>query len=465
MNNLKWILAVARNDYEDRLTECSSVEEYGNELMTTSHKLTEVGFAVDDTWLACLLLMGLPESYEPMIMGLEASGTRITADAVKAKILQDVKIGGISAGGSKEEDFYSKKKAAGSKKKTDKSKIQCYRCKQFGHFASECQQKGPKNKKEKSGATSHMYSSKAFLLNVQETSQRVSVANDAELSVVATGSVELEADIGKESCDLTMSDVLCVPDIAINLLSVSRMCSKGYSVQFTKETCEVRRPFNNEGTRETEVLQLVHSDLCGPMEEESIGGSKYFLSFIDDASRKLVVYFLQSKTEVLECFKEYKALMENQTGKRIKGLRTDNGTEYVNTGMKRFLRSCGIRHEMTVPYNLEQNGLAKRMNRTVVEKARCLLLDADLDKSFWAEATAMATFLVNRSPTKSVPVTPEERFTGKRPDLSELRVFGAKVMCYIPKQRKRKWDAKSKPGIFVGLSSVPAKDENGESRS
>lgn len=96
------------------------------------------------------------------------------------------------------------------------------------------------------------------------------------------------------------------------------------------------------------MLELVHSDLCSPMEQESIAGSKYFLSLIDDASRKLVMYLPKSKTEVLESFKGYKVLMENLTGKRIQGLRTDNGTEYDKKEMKRFLRSCCICHETTV---------------------------------------------------------------------------------------------------------------------
>lgn len=114
------------------------------------------------------------------------------------------------------------------------------------------------------------------------------------------------------------------------------------------------------------MLELVHSNSCGLMERETIADSRYFMSQIDDANRKLVVYFLKSKTEVLECSKEYKALMENQTVVRIEGLHNDRDTVYVNKKMKWFLRSCGIHHETTVPYNPEQNGLAERMNRTVV---------------------------------------------------------------------------------------------------
>ena len=155
------------------------------------------------------------------------------------------------------------------------------------------------------------------------------------------------------------------------------------------------------------MLELVHSDLCGPMEMKSLGGSAYFLTFIDDCSRKCFIYFIQSKSEVFECFKDFQAFTETQTGKRLKRLRSDNGLEYVNESMKQYLRQCGERHETTVPHNPEQNGLAERMNRTIVERARCILSDAGLKKSFWAEAVGTACYIINRSPTKGLRMTPE----------------------------------------------------------
>ena len=88
-----------------------------------------------------------------------------------------------------------------------------------------------------------------------------------------------------------------------------------------------RQPFKKKGTRAADVLELVHSDLCGPMETKSLGGSVYFLTFIDDCSRKCFVYFLRSKSEVFECFKDFQAYTETQTGKRLKRLRSDNGFE------------------------------------------------------------------------------------------------------------------------------------------
>ncbi|XP_055543383.1 uncharacterized protein LOC129728931 [Wyeomyia smithii] len=231
-----------------RLSECSSVEEY-----------------VDDTWLASLLLMGLPDMYEPMIVGLEASVIKINADAVKAKILQDVKMSSVTKSSSGDGAFYSHPKT----KQKEKAAIKCFKCKRLGHFASECQKREANDKKEKkssgkhaafsareassganedwifdSGATSHMCHNKSILNCVKEVVQHINVANNAESLVVATGTVNLVADVQGCSCDLMMANVLCIPDLALNLMSVSKICNSGYRVVFMTGACEVRSKFN-----------------------------------------------------------------------------------------------------------------------------------------------------------------------------------------------------------------------------
>lgn len=203
-------------------------------------------------------------------------------------------------------------------------------------------------------------------------------------------------------------------------------------------------------SRSENLLDRIHSDVCGPMEVASFGGSRYVVTFIDDASRKVFVDFLSHKNQVLKAFKRFKSLVENQCGRKIKRFRSDNGTEYTSKDFQKFLEESGIVHEKTVPYTPEQNGLAERMNRTIVEKAKCMLFDAALKKGFWAEAINTAVYIINRLPTKSNLKSPEEMWTGKKPDVSHFRIFGTEVMMHIPKEKRRKWDKKAEKGIFMG---------------
>lgn len=143
----------------------------------------------------------------------------------------------------------------------------------------------------------------------------------------------------------------------------------------------------------------MHSDVCGKMRERSLGGAEYFLTFTDDKTRYTRVYTLKTKDQVFDCFLEWKAHVERQSKRKLKVLRTDNGGEYISNKFEKFLRDEGILHERTVP---EQNGVAERLNRTLVESARSMLLDAKLSKRYWAEAISTAVYLKNRCPTRAI---------------------------------------------------------------
>ncbi|CAL1681040.1 unnamed protein product [Lasius platythorax] len=158
---------------------------------------------------------------------------------------------------------------------------------------------------------------------------------------------------------------------------------------------------------------FIHSDVCGPMSVESIRGAKFFLTFIDDASGYRQVYFLRHKSDAVEYFKQYECLVHNQFGRKMKVLRTDNGTEYCNRDMKRLLANKGIRHETTAPGTPEQNGKAERENRTIVESARTMLEAKSLPKVLWAEAVNTAVYILNRtSSTSNTLATPYEVWHG-----------------------------------------------------
>lgn len=220
------------------------------------------------------------------------------------------------------------------------------------------------------------------------------------------------------------------------------ICVQGKSAQ---------KPFYSSNKRAKNLLDIIHSDINGPMSCESIDGARYFVVFIDDYSRKKFVYCIKHKSEVCDIFKGFKAHVEKQTGRKIKVIRTDNGREYVNREFCNFLREEGIVHQRTVPYSPQQNGLAERANRTIVERARCLLTDSGLSKDFWAEATVTATYLLNRNPASALNgKTPEEYWSKVKPKLEHLRIFGCKAWAHIPKQKRDKWDMKAKELVFVG---------------
>src|ERR1044071_860365 len=177
--------------------------------------------------------------------------------------------------------------------------------------------------------------------------------------------------------------------------------------------------------RASEVLGLLHADLCGPMQTESMGGSRYFLLITDDQSRMSWVYFLKAKSEAFENFKKFKTLMGNQSGKKVKALRTDRGGEFLSKEFTEYCEEAGIKRELTAPYTPEQNGVAERKNRTVVEMARSMLKAKGMPNEFWCEAVATAVYVLNISPTRAVEgKTPYEAWKGNKPSIDHLRVFG-----------------------------------------
>ena len=204
--------------------------------------------------------------------------------------------------------------------------------------------------------------------------------------------------------------------------------------------------------RSTEVLQLVHTDVCGPMQTESIGGNRYFVTFIDDFSRYTAVYFMKRKSEVLNKFKEFEAKTTNWAGCRIKTLRTDGGGEYTSDEFQRYLKMKGISHDMSMPYSPQQNAVAERMNRTLVEAARAMLVHSGLSKMCWAEAVSTAAFVRNRVATTALKPeqTPYERWYGEKPDISALRVFGCMAYALVPDSERKKLDKKAVKMRFIG---------------
>lgn len=160
---------------------------------------------------------------------------------------------------------------------------------------------------------------------------------------------------------------------------------------------------------------------------------------------------MKQKSEAFQHFQDYKAKVENQLNRKVKILRSDNGKEFCNKSFDDYLTKNGILHQKSNSYTPEQNGLAERFNRTIVEKAKCLLFDAKMGKEFWAEASNTAVYLHNRTVLPALnDKTPYEVWTGYKPDISHLRIFGSRVMVHVAKEKRQKWDKKSEEQILVG---------------
>ncbi|WJZ94875.1 hypothetical protein VitviT2T_013699 [Vitis vinifera] len=216
-----------------------------------------------------------------------------------------------------------------------------------------------------------------------------------------------------------------------------------------------RLPFNLSLSKSSEMFELVHSDVWGPF-SLSIDGFKYFVTFIDDFSKVTWVYLLKSKSEVFECFKDFHRLVITHFSAHIKTLRTDNGTEYTSHNMKNYLISHGIVHQTSCVNTPQQNRVAERKNRDLLEKTRAIMMQMNVPKHFWSYGVLTATYLINRLPSRVLDfLCPLEVLQQKKPDLSHLKVFGCTCFVHLSAtQRRDKLDPRAVKCVFLGYSQT-----------
>lgn len=551
-------------------TDYNSMNEYIEGVMTLVQQLADIGRVIEDKEVAEILLSGLPQEYDVLVSSLESLSSleALTSEMVRARLLQ--------------EHFRRANNGNNNENKHDmvfmstKRNIVCSYCKKTGHVKAKCfkfkREKAASKSPHKtetstlfvsasafatlhsshiwivdSGCTSHMCKDKEMFLNLDTNFKTfVTVANNDQLKCMGIGTVKLKF----KNDSKTIKNVMYVPGLSANLLSVSCLTKNKRKVVFDNSKCHIYDVAGNlltsatfingiyrlecvpnvlcsqvssnvlhlnkeqcssvqsaqmelwhrrlghlslqgmcalrdglavgidfqcdsghlqdcipciegkqtvksfpkgQAKRAEQLLELIHSDVCGPMSQSSWGGARYLVTFTDDFSRKTFGYLMTQKNEVMECFINFKNLVEKQTGFVVKCLRSDNGTEYINKNFEKYLSQHGIIHQTTIPYSPQQNGVSERLNRTIIEKARCMLSEAGLEKRYWGEAVMTGIYLKNRSPTAALSGTiPEQVWTGSKVDLSHLRVFGCKVFSLIPDCHRQKLDSKSKQYIFVG---------------
>ncbi|GJR54620.1 putative ribonuclease H-like domain-containing protein [Tanacetum coccineum] len=200
-------------------------------------------------------------------------------------------------------------------------------------------------------------------------------------------------------------------------------------------------------------LQLLHMDLFGPTSVRSLNHKTYCLVITDDFSRFSWVFFLRTKDETSGILKDFIRQIENQLNQKVKTIRCDNGTEFKNRDFIEFCGSKGIKREYSNARTPQQNGVAERKNRTLIEAARTMLADSFLPNTFWAEAVSTACYVLNRVlVTKPHNKTPYELVTGKIPIISYIRPFGCHVTILNTIDHLGKFDGKSDEGFLVGYS-------------
>ena len=253
----------------------------------------------------------------------------------------------------------------------------------------------------------------------------------------------------------------------INNRSISELAKKGYVRGLTdsmtvSDQCygcclgkSTKAPCKElSGKSSSATLDLLHSDVCGPMPVASEGGSRYFMTVVDDYSRKIDVFFLKSKDEVVKNIKQHLEKIENQKGQKVKRFRSDNGLEYCNKALQELFANRGIKHERTCVETPQMNGVAERANRTLLDMTRSMLLSAKLPQVFWAETVATAAYVRNRMVHSNLEDgVPEGIWTERQASVKHLKVFGCLAYAHLPSQGRRKLDPRARTCIFVGYSN------------
>ncbi|KAM2043175.1 hypothetical protein ACFXTI_036479 [Malus domestica] len=214
-------------------------------------------------------------------------------------------------------------------------------------------------------------------------------------------------------------------------------------------------------TRSNQLLEIIHTDVCGPFPNKTICGNSYFVTFIDDFSRYCYIFLIAEKSSVLDCFKIYKHEVEKQLEKNIKIVRSDRGGEYfgrfTETGQHKgafaqYLEALGIVAQYTTPGTPHQNGVAERKNRTLKDMVRSMFSRSKLPIFLWGEALKTANYTLNRVPSKSVQVVPFEAWTGRKPSFNHFHVWGCRAEARFYNPQERKLDPRTVSCRFIGYA-------------
>ncbi|KAK1666315.1 hypothetical protein QYE76_054474 [Lolium multiflorum] len=484
------------------MEEGSSVSEHMLAMTGHAKKLSDLGIVIPNRLGINRVLQSLPPSYKNFVMNYNMQNmnkelpelfSMLKSAEIEIKKEHQVLMVNKTTSFKKQGKSKGKFKKGGKKAATPpvkpktgpKPDAECYYCKEKGHWKRNC--------------SKYLADLKSGLVKKKkEVTMRV--GNGSKVDVIAVGTLPLHLPSGLV---LSLNNCYFVPVLSMNIISGSCLmqddldssdthihnidakriklndnstymwhCRLGHigvkrmkklhtdglleSLDFESlDRCEAclmgkmtKTPFSGIMERATDLLEIIHTDVCGPMSVASRGGYRYVLTFTDDLSRYGYIYFMKHKSETFEKFKEFQSEVENQRNKKIKFLRSDRGGEYLSYEFGMHLKKCGILSQLTPPGTPQRNGVSERRNRTLLDMVRSMMSLTDLPLSFWSYALETATFTLNRAPSKSVETTPYELWFNKKPKLSFLKVWGCEA--YVKKLQPDKLEPKAEKCVFIG---------------
>ncbi|GKD87381.1 putative ribonuclease H-like domain-containing protein, partial [Tanacetum coccineum] len=202
-------------------------------------------------------------------------------------------------------------------------------------------------------------------------------------------------------------------------------------------------------------LHMLHMDLFGPTNVKSLMKNSYCLVVTDDFSRFSWVFFLATKDETSRILKTFLIEIKNQLDHKVKVIRSDNETKFKNSVMNQFYEIKGIKREFSVTRTPQQNSVAERRNRTLIEATRTMLVDSKLPSTFWAEAVNTACYVINRVLViKPHTKTPYELIRRRTSLIDFMKPFGCPITILNTRDHLGKFDGKADEGFYIGYYVV-----------
>ncbi|WJX11696.1 Beta-galactosidase 8 [Trifolium repens] len=219
-----------------------------------------------------------------------------------------------------------------------------------------------------------------------------------------------------------------------------------------------RVPYLSSSNKSDTPFSLIHSDVWGPSPISTVSGIRWFVTFIDDCKRMTWLYVMRHKNDVFNIFRAFHTLIQTQFSAKIRVLRSDNGGEYVNQEFHHYFKTHGIVHETTCPQTPQQNGVAERKNRHILETARALLIDSHVPRHFWSDAVVTTVYLLNRMPSQVLNFQTPLQVLSKHCPLPFIlmlppRIFGCVAFVHLHKNQRTKLDPCALRCIFLGYGS------------